>query len=190
MPDGCYWACDDCRANESVEKTPVKDSSSEEGKVENNSSKISSSSSFQPLAPISLGPWVFGTRQLELKGPPFEWNCVPNPDPSIPDASLWTSEDVQSYFSRLGFEEQAALLRHNVIDTRKRQMVPSSCVFLIFSPFCFSFFSNWQEIDGPSLLLMKRNDVVGNMGLKLGPAVKIYNHIRRLQTRRDDLIYA
>jgi hypothetical protein len=37
---------------------------------------------------------------------------------------------------------------------------------------------------------MKRNDVVGNMGLKLGPAVKIYNHIRRLQTRRDDLIYA
>ncbi|XP_046630687.1 sterile alpha motif domain-containing protein 13-like [Daphnia pulicaria] len=159
MPDGCYWACDDCRANESVEKTPVKDSSSEEGKVENNSSKISSSSSFQPLAPISLGPWVFGTRQLELKGPPFEWNCVPNPDPSIPDASLWTSEDVQSYFSRLGFEEQAALLRHN-------------------------------EIDGPSLLLMKRNDVVGNMGLKLGPAVKIYNHIRRLQTRRDDLIYA
>jgi hypothetical protein len=113
MPDGCYWACDDCRANESVEKTPVKDSSSEEGKVENKISS-SSSSSFQPLAPISLGPWVFGTRQLELKGPPFEWNCV-NPDPSIPDASHWTSEDVQSYFSRLGFEEQAALLRHNVI---------------------------------------------------------------------------
>jgi hypothetical protein len=149
MPDGCYWACDDCRANESVEKTPVKDSSSEEGKVENNSSsKISSSSSFQPLAPISLGPWVFGTRQLELKGPPFEWNCVPNPDPSIPDASLWTSEDVQSYFSRLGFEEQAALLRHNVIDTRKRQMVPSSCVFLIFSPFCFSFFFLFFQLAG------------------------------------------
>lgn len=51
-------------------------------------------------------------------------------------------------------------------------------------------FSDCQEIDGPSLLLMKRNDVVVNMGLKLGPAVKIYNHIRRLQTRRDDLIYA
>jgi hypothetical protein len=65
------------------------------------------------------------------------------------------------------------------------------CFFshLFVFPF-FSFFSNWQEIDGPSLLLMKRNDVVGNMGLKLGPAVKIYNHIRRLQTRRDDLIYA
>ncbi len=47
-----------------------------------------------------------------------------------------------------------------------------------------------QEIDGPSLLLMKRNDVVLNMGLKLGPAVKIYTHIRRLQTRRNDLVFA
>ena len=47
-----------------------------------------------------------------------------------------------------------------------------------------------QDIDGPSLLLMKRTDVVGNLGLKLGPAVKIYNQIRRLQTRRNDLIYA
>ncbi len=112
MPDGCYWACDDCRANESVEKTPVKDSSSEEGKVE-----IKASSPFQPAAPSSLGPWIFGTRQLELKGPPFEWDCVPNPDPSIPDASLWSSEDVQSYFSQLGFQEQAALLRHNVSST-------------------------------------------------------------------------
>jgi SAM domain (Sterile alpha motif) len=47
-----------------------------------------------------------------------------------------------------------------------------------------------QEIDGPSLLLMKRNDVVRNMGLKLGPAVKMYTHIRRLQTRRADLLFA
>lgn len=109
MPDGCYWACDECRANESVDKTPVKDSSSEEGKNEN---KISP---FLPSAPISLGPWVFGTRQLELKGPPFEWDCIPNPDPTIPDASQWTSEDVQSYFNRLGFEEQATSLRQNVI---------------------------------------------------------------------------
>lgn len=39
---------------------------------------------------------------------------------------------------------------------------------------------------------MKRNDIVGNarIALKLGPAVKIYNHIRRLQTRRADLIFA
>jgi hypothetical protein len=66
-----------------------------------------------------------------------------------------------------------------------------SFLFSHFFPPFFSFFSNWQEIDGPSLFLMKRNDVVGNMGLKLGPAVKIYNHIRRLQTRlRDDLGYA
>lgn len=109
MPDGCHWTCDECRSNDSTEKTPVKDSSSEEGKIEN---KISPPA--QPPVPSSLGPWVFGTRQLELKGPPFEWDCVPNPDPNIPDASQWTSEEVQSYFSRLGFEEQAVLLRHNV----------------------------------------------------------------------------
>ena len=112
-PDGSYWTCDDCRSNESAEKTPVKDSSSEEGKIEN---KIAASPSQPAPAPVpnSLGPWVFGTRQLELKGPPFEWDCVPNPDPNIPDASQWSSEDVQSYFSRLGFEEQAILLKHNV----------------------------------------------------------------------------
>ena len=122
MPDGCYWACDECRANESVEKTPVKDSSSEEGKVD-----IKAASPFQPAAPnSSFGPWVFGTRQLELKGPPFEWDCVPNPDPNIPDASHWTSEDVQSYFSQLGFQEQAALLRHNVSNTLRR--LPTRCI--------------------------------------------------------------
>jgi len=102
---------------------------------------------------------IFGTRQLELKGPPLEWEVAPTPDPAIPDASLWTPDDVQNYFSRKGFQEQASLLRQH-------------------------------EIDGPSLLLMKRNDVVLNMGLKLGPAVKIYTHIRRLQTRRNDLVFA
>lgn len=39
-----------------------------------------------------------------------------------------------------------------------------------------------QEIDGRSLLLMKRSDVLTGLSLKLGPALKIYNHIKRLQT--------
>lgn len=39
-----------------------------------------------------------------------------------------------------------------------------------------------QEIDGKSLLLMKRSDVLTGMSLRLGPALKIYNHIKRLQT--------
>lgn len=40
-----------------------------------------------------------------------------------------------------------------------------------------------QEIDGQSLLLMKRSDVLTGLDLKLGPALKIYNHVKRLQSR-------
>jgi len=147
------WVCDVCRSNHSAEPTPS-------GKIQDipEESKSTITTPSFPSVP-NLGPWIFGTRQLELKGPPFQLNQTPVPDPSIPDAAVWTPQDVQDYFSKIGFEEQAALLRQH-------------------------------EIDGASLLLMKRNDVVRNMGLKLGPAVKIYNHIRRLQTRRDDLIYA
>jgi len=145
--------CDGCRSSHSAESSPSEKTqeSPEETK------KTITTPSF-PSVP-NLGPWIFGTRQLELKGPPFQLDQIPVPDPTIPDAAVWTPQDVQDYFSKIGFEEQAVLLRQH-------------------------------EIDGASLLLMKRNDVVRNMGLKLGPAVKIYNHIRRLQTRRDDLIYA
>lgn len=38
-----------------------------------------------------------------------------------------------------------------------------------------------QEIDGKSLLLMKRSDVLTGMSLKLGPALKIHRHVQRLQ---------
>jgi len=43
-----------------------------------------------------------------------------------------------------------------------------------------------QEIDGKSLLLMKRSDVLTGLALKLGPALKIYNYIRRLQLKHAD----
>ncbi|XP_056645491.1 uncharacterized protein LOC130450848 [Diorhabda sublineata] len=43
-----------------------------------------------------------------------------------------------------------------------------------------------QEIDGRSLLLLKRIDVLTNLNLKLGPALKIYKHVVKLQVRRDD----
>lgn len=39
-----------------------------------------------------------------------------------------------------------------------------------------------QEIDGKALLLMTRNDVLTGMSFKLGPALKIYAHVQRLQT--------
>lgn len=38
-----------------------------------------------------------------------------------------------------------------------------------------------QEIDGKSLLLLKRSDVIEGLSLKLGPALKIYDLISKLQ---------
>lgn len=44
--------------------------------------------------------------------------------------------------------------------------------------------STWQEIDGKSLLLMTRNDVLTGLSIKLGPALKIYEyHVKPLQTQ-------
>ena len=43
----------------------------------------------------------------------------------------------------------------------------------------------FQEIDGASALVLQRRDVLQGLGLKLGPALKIYHHIKRLQTRRN-----
>ncbi|XP_030062587.1 sterile alpha motif domain-containing protein 13 [Microcaecilia unicolor] len=41
-----------------------------------------------------------------------------------------------------------------------------------------------QEIDGKSLLLMTRSDVLTGLSLKLGPALKIYEyHVKPLQTQ-------
>ena len=51
-----------------------------------------------------------------------------------------------------------------------------------FSQDCFS-----QDIDGKALLLLHRKDVVGGSfgGLKLGPALKMFNLVKKLQTRRN-----
>lgn len=38
-----------------------------------------------------------------------------------------------------------------------------------------------QEIDGQSLLLMKRSDVLTGLYIRLGPALKIYQHVLKLQ---------
>lgn len=40
-----------------------------------------------------------------------------------------------------------------------------------------------QDIDGTSLLMLTRNDVLCGLQLKLGPALKMYKHVRILQTR-------
>jgi hypothetical protein len=38
-----------------------------------------------------------------------------------------------------------------------------------------------QEVDGLSLLLMKRSDVIFGLRLRLGPALKVYKLILQLQ---------
>ena len=41
-----------------------------------------------------------------------------------------------------------------------------------------------QELDGSSVLVMQRRDIISGLGFKLGPALKIYNRVRTLQLRR------
>ncbi|XP_021938229.1 uncharacterized protein LOC110838889 isoform X3 [Zootermopsis nevadensis] len=43
-----------------------------------------------------------------------------------------------------------------------------------------------HDIDGASLLLMKRSDVLIGLHLKLGPALKIYGQVKKLQIRQSD----
>ncbi|XP_072530672.1 sterile alpha motif domain containing 1a isoform X2 [Salminus brasiliensis] len=61
------------------------------------------------------------------------------------DPLQWSVSDVVSYFTAVGFPEQAVAFRT-------------------------------QEIDGKSLLLMQRSDVLTGLSIRLGPALKIYEH--------------
>ena len=40
-----------------------------------------------------------------------------------------------------------------------------------------------QEIDGKALLLLTRTDVLDGLPILTGPALKIFAHIQRLQTK-------
>lgn len=44
-----------------------------------------------------------------------------------------------------------------------------------------------QEIDGASLLLLSRSDVITGLKLKLGPAIRLYNFITILQTKKKNV---
>ena len=109
LENGQRWVCDGCRSSHSAESSP----SEKTQEISEETKKTITTPSF-PSVP-NLGPWIFGTRQLELKGPPFQLDQIPVPDPTIPDAAVWTPQDVQDYFSKIGFEEQAVLLRQHVI---------------------------------------------------------------------------
>lgn len=44
----------------------------------------------------------------------------------------------------------------------------------------------YEEIDGVSLYLLERDDVIRRFKIKLGPAIKIYRHILELKKKIDD----
>lgn len=44
-----------------------------------------------------------------------------------------------------------------------------------------------KNIDGLSLQVMKRNDVVTGLEINLGPALRMYHHVLRLQTQTNDI---
>lgn len=57
--------------------------------------------------------------------------------------------------------------------------------FMQFFPKDASVFRD-HKIDGASLLLMKRQDILKQLNLKLGIALKIYSHVVRLQAQSND----
>uniref|UniRef100_A0A9J8CFY2 Sterile alpha motif domain containing 13 n=1 Tax=Cyprinus carpio carpio TaxID=630221 RepID=A0A9J8CFY2_CYPCA len=103
----------------------------------------------------------------------------------LSDPAHWAVADVVNYFKATGFEEQA-----NAFQDQKCSDILSlhfSQTFLERSDPRFStkrMYSNNMEIDGKSLLLMTRNDVLTGLSIKLGPALKIYEyHVKPLQTQ-------
>ncbi|KAG7513836.1 hypothetical protein JOB18_017861 [Solea senegalensis] len=100
----------------------------------------------------------------------------------MPDPANWGVSDVVNYFKATGFEEQATAFQDQVgvllcsqFLTRDGNEVGCQSSASV-SPF--------QEIDGKSLLLMTRNDVLTGLSIKLGPALKIYEyHVKPLQTQ-------
>lgn len=89
--------------------------------------------------------------------------------------------DVVEYFTEAGFPEQATAFQEQVSSQPGTTGVcthrePHRCT-LTLPPFCPA-----QEIDGKSLLLMQRTDVLTGLSIRLGPALKIYeHHIKVLQ---------
>lgn len=76
-------------------------------------------------------------------------------DPQIPDVGEWNCQKIEEYFLKQGFPSTHA------------------SVFVR------------EEIDGRSLLLLNRQDCLNSLGLKMGPALKLFHQIKKLQTRRN-----
>lgn len=124
--------------------------------------------------------------------------------PAVP--SQWNALQVSQYIEECGFPNEAKLFHEQVpryltdcccvIFSRAkfsttncslhimlipqyengRVSAPVSYTRMVFIPIYL-----FQDIDGKSLMLLLRQDVISNMSLKLGPALKIYEKIKMIQ---------
>ena len=74
-----------------------------------------------------------------------------------PDARSWSADEVFSYLRSQGFADADAKV---FVD---------------------------HDIDGRAALLLKRQDVISSLGLKLGPAIKLYRQIQVLQLKYKEV---
>ncbi|XP_023011670.1 L(3)mbt interactor in ovarian somatic cells [Leptinotarsa decemlineata] len=173
--NGNKWLCINCQMPDELKinqiQSSIGNSFSQKSLVDTNDATSSNSEDSSPYnynspplspTPPHLSPQT-GTRpensdqeeQSDSQSVKDEEEVDDNIDPSIPDATHWTADEVYQYFAQYFPEEEAKIFKE-------------------------------QEIDGRSLLLLKRIDVLTNLNLKLGPALKIYKHVVKLQVRRDD----
>lgn len=91
--------------------------------------------------------------------------------------------DVVEYFTEAGFPEQATAFQEQVSPQLSTSLVYSrASVGVCFDSLLSVSLCPTQEIDGKSLLLMQRTDVLTGLSIRLGPALKIYeHHIKVLQ---------
>ena len=121
-------------------------------------------SRFLPILPPHLHPH---TGLL-----PENWEDY-DVDPHIPDVSSWEPGQLRDFFRQKGFSDSTTEIFLQQV-TFHFGRSGSNLILLTL-----------QEIDGRSLLLMHRTDVVSSLGLKLGPALKLFSCIKKLQTRRN-----
>lgn len=162
------WQCNDC-----VQKQQKTNNNQTVSLVSTRPDTPSSTPVLPPVLSPQVSPARASSDQMEDDA------TKDGIDPNIPDASDWTSEQVYQYFARL-FPKEAEVFRQQVSNTNIFNCF--NCEVIIFHVFVICL----QDIDGHSLLLMKRSDVLSGLDLLLGPALKIYRHVLKLQVRRDD----
>ena len=162
-PNG-KWECSICTSSSSSMPDAVHTTTSLDSKQQ----RDEENSRFLPILPPHLHPH---TGLL-----PDNWEDY-DVDPHIPDVTDWEPVQVKDFFSQKGFSESTTEI---FLEQVRTIFCQESIQELEATKFFFL-----QEIDGRSLLLMHRNDVVSSLGLKLGPALKLFSCIKKLQTRRN-----